>query len=132
MQRSTATRTRNLATALVISVTLACAALLSGCPPPQKASAARSGEFIAESNKFLDFGDKFDIRDKVVYPATKTEGLRDPTTFVTDRKLAELRCTWCHECGFRRAFDLERYSTPDWQPLYRGEMWKPMCSACSA
>lgn len=126
MQRISATYARNLAAAPASVMALAVAALLSGCPPPEKANSAAPGEFIAESNKFLDFGDNFDIRDKVVYPETQTEGLSNPTTFVTDRKLTELRCTWCHECGFERAFDLERYGTAYWQPLYRGEMWKPI------
>lgn len=101
-------------------------AALTGCPPPKPENVASKGVFVAESNRIYDRGDSFDIKDRIEYPATKTEGMQNASTDVTDRELAMARCTWCHECGFNEAFDVARYSKPGWSPYYRGEQWLPI------
>jgi hypothetical protein len=99
---------------------------LAGCPPPPQENVEKQGEFVAMTNRVFDRGDGFDLHDRIVYPETKTEGLVEVKTDITDRALTMARCTWCHECGFKEVFDAERYGKPGWTPLYRGEDWNPV------
>lgn len=100
--------------------------LLAGCPPPPPQNVEKQGEFVAAPNRIFDRGDGFNLRDAIVYPETKAQGLTEVRTDITDRALAMARCSWCHECGFKEVFDTERYGKPGWSPLYRGEEWNPV------
>ena len=100
--------------------------LVTGCPPRSESQSAPAGVFVASVNKLYDRGDGFDLRDRVIYPAVKGEGLENADTNVTNRQLTMYRCTWCHECGFKQAFDAGHYGQPGWAPRYKGEQWRPV------
>jgi hypothetical protein len=100
-------------------------ALLCGCPPDSRLQTEGEpdpeGKFIATSNKLYDRDSPFDIRWEVEYPAN--EAGFDTALNVSNRQLALNRCTWCHECGFKKAFDFARYGTMQWRPRYIGQQW---------
>ena len=106
--------------------------LLAGCPPRSESQAAPSGVFVASANKLYDRGDGFDLRDRVIYPAVKGEGLESADTNVMNRQLTMYRCMWCHECGFQQAFDVGQYGQPGWAPRYKGEQWRPVVDRMAA
>jgi len=97
--------------------------LLAGCPPPQAAKEAEGTYLVANSKMYGD-DDRFDLRDTVVYPETRSEGVINPSLNVSDQELTIYRCTWCHECGFPKAFDWANYGTDKWSPRYVGEDWR--------
>src|SRR5688572_28715292 len=108
-------------TALVILLLLLC-----GCPPPDDGTTAGAdggvkGTYLAEGNKLFDAESPFDLRWTVVYPK-RDEGF-NPELGMSNRELAMARCTWCHECGFKDAFDYARYQSMEWKPRYVGEQW---------
>lgn len=98
-------------------------ALLAGCPPP-KATREAEGTYLVARSKMYGDDSQFDLRDTVVYPEVRTEGIQDPSVSVSDQQLTVNRCTWCHECGFQDAFDWEDYGAADWSPRYVGEEWQ--------
>ncbi len=100
--------------------------LFTGCPPAPPQNVEKQGEFVAAPNRVFDRGDGFDLGDSIIYPETKTEGLVESRTDITDRALTMARCSWCHECGFKEVFDSERFGKPGWTPMYRGEDWNPV------
>jgi hypothetical protein len=104
---------------------LGAALILCGCPPFTEQK-VKKGEFLAKPNKLYDRGEGFDIKDRIVYPAVKSEGLADSSTQKTNRELAMLRCGYCHGCGFDQAFDKARYGQPAWEPKYKGAEWQPI------
>jgi hypothetical protein len=99
--------------------------LLCGCPPPDDGSSRRAdgadGTYLAEGNKLFDSEAPFDLRWTVVYPE-REEGF-NPELGISNRELTMARCTWCHECGFKDAFDYARYQSMEWKPRYVGEQW---------
>lgn len=111
--------TFNAAAALIILLPLL------GCPPPKAAEEAE-GTYLAARSKMYGDDEAFDIRDTVTYPIPRTEGVTNPSTAVSDQELTMNRCTWCHECGFQRAFDWENYGHEEWAPQYTGEQWAPV------
>jgi hypothetical protein len=80
---------------------------------------------MASSNRlYADDGD-FDLRKRVIYFAEKKAF--DPSiTSIPDPEFTANRCSWCHECGFKRAWDIDNVGKPDWKPRYRGEAWGPI------
>jgi hypothetical protein len=94
---------------------------LLGCPPEPPREAQEAGTFLLSKNKLYDIGSDFDLRWKVVYPAT--EKTFDPSTNISNKELAQNRCTICHECGFEKAFDYAHFGQPGWAPQYKGQRW---------
>src|SRR5438128_3993845 len=88
-----------------LALTLAGLLLLAGCPPetPRTTQAELEakqadvhGTYYSAPNKLFDQDVKFDIRWNVTHqPQTDTF---NPGTNVSDRELAIMRCTHCHEC----------------------------------
>jgi len=115
-----------------VAATAAAIVFVAGCPPRSESQSAPPGVFVASANKLYDRGDGFDLRDRVIYPAVKGEGLENADTNVTNRQLTMYRCTWCHECGFQQAFDLRNYGQPGWAPRYKGEQWRPVVDRMAA
>jgi|GEM_PF-2506925 len=106
--------------ALVVAV-----GLLAGCPPPP-ATTDEEGTYLVASNRLWGDEADFDIRDTAVYPEAAREGLQNPSIGVSDQELTMNRCVWCHECGFKDAFDWEHYGSAEWSPRYTGEDWAPV------
>jgi hypothetical protein len=88
--------------------------LLVGCPPAQLVEQEREREV-------------FDIRDTVVYSdGNHFVKIKDYKPNMRDQELMLYRCTWCHGCGVKEAWDLEHYGSKDWAPRYIGEEWAPI------
>lgn len=100
-------------------------AMIAGCPP-QPTATDEDGTYLVASNKLWGDDDEFDIRDVAVYPKVRREGIQNPSIGVSDQELAQARCSWCHECGFKDAFDWDHYGSSDWAPRYTGEDWAPV------
>jgi hypothetical protein len=105
---------------------LAMLALLAGCPPLKQAKTVVEGKYLVLQNKLYSSEDPFDLKLEAVYPEPKTDGLISPELNVSDRELTMYRCTWCHECGFKAAWDWEHLGGTDWKPKYTGEQWQPV------
>lgn len=102
--------------------------LVAGCPPLDSTGANRGasegepGTYHFFANKLYDADAAFDIRDKVIYPRG-SDPPGDLRTNVSNRELAMNRCTRCHECGFKQAWDEENFGTAQWSPRYTGDEW---------
>jgi hypothetical protein len=81
-----------------------------------------AGTYLAAPNRLYDDDGEFDIRKTVIYEPV-VQGF-NPATNVTNKALTHYRCTWCHECGFQAAWDIENEDKPGWRPRYKGETWK--------
>ena len=99
--------------------------MIAGCPP-QTATTDEEGTYLVASNRLWGDESDFDIRDTAAYPEPRREGMQDPSLGVSDQALTMNRCSWCHECGFKVAFDWEQYGSADWSPRYTGEEWAPV------
>jgi hypothetical protein len=95
---------------------------LAGCPPSQPLHPEERGTFLAAKNKLYDQNSEFDLRWNVVYPERSTQF--NPSINVSNQELAFNRCTNCHECGFKPAFDYDNYGKPGWKPKYKGQQWQ--------
>jgi len=102
--------------------------LLHSCKPlVHQTTAATQGTYLVSDGKLYMSDEVFDLKDEAKYPQPKMEGLVNPTIYgITDRELTMYRCTWCHECGFKQAWDWDHYGSKDWKPRYRGEQWQPV------
>ena len=105
---------------------LAALAIFAGCPPMKQAKTAVEGKYLVRHDKLYSSEDPFDLKLEAVYPKPVIDGMISPDTNVSDRELATYRCTWCHECGFKAAWDWEHLGSPDWKPKYKGEQWQPV------
>ena len=97
------------------------AILITGCPPNKPLDAQEEGTFVVSRNKLYDQSSDFDLRWTAVYPK-KEEGF-NPSINVSNQELTFNRCTSCHECGFKPAFDYDNYGKPGWDPRYTGQQW---------
>jgi hypothetical protein len=96
----------------------------TGCPPEKSLIRQEAGSFLVASNKLYDESSDFDLRWTAMYP--KQNKSFDPSLNVSNKELSQGRCTRCHECGFRKAFDLDHYGQPTWAPVYKGNQWEPI------
>lgn len=102
---------------------------LGSCQPLPRAQTptAKAGTYMVSEGKLFLSDDVFDLKYQAVYPQPKQDGLTNPTIYgITDRELTMYRCTWCHECGFKQAWDWDHYGSKDWKPRYRGDQWQPV------
>lgn len=111
-----------LATGLLAWATIASIS----CQPLERGDESVEGAYLVAGNKLFYSDEVFDLRLPAVYPTPKREGLQDPSVQVSDRDLTLNRCTWCHGCGFKAAFDWEHYGAANWNPRYRGQQWQPV------
>jgi hypothetical protein len=123
MAKRSRIQTYRLAAAFSVLAATVGLALLAGCPP-QRAAEETEGTYLVANSKMYGDDSQFDLRDTVVYPAARNEGMINPSLNVTDQELTIYRCTWCHECGFQDAFDWPNYGTDKWSPRYVGEDWR--------
>jgi hypothetical protein len=101
---------------------------LWGCTPePIERADTKPGHFTWDNTKLFASQEPFDLRLTVDYVQPRRDGLSDPAVFgISDRELTMRRCTWCHECGFQKAWDWEHYGSTAWKPVYTGEQWQPV------
>src|SRR5262249_27238260 len=109
------------ALALLLVVAGACC-----CAPmtPRYKQQQASGEYMVASDRLYQDDGAFDLRKKVVYAQTEGTTFNSDTN-VSNKLLTTYRCTWCHECSFPKAWDIEHVGQPGWQPRYRGKDWEP-------
>ena len=112
--------------ALAVGVLILAVVMVTGCPPMERSRKDKPGEYTVSSDKLLGRDNSFIISDTLVYKTVVREGMKHTRTDVTDRELAMVRCEWCHECGFLKAWDWENFGSDDWNPAYVGEEWGPI------
>lgn len=83
------------------------------------------GTFMASSNRLYEDDGDFDLRKTVVYYEPKA-GIDPTPTNLPTPEFTRNRCSWCHECGFKSAWDVDNFGKPEWSPRYRGEAWRPI------
>jgi hypothetical protein len=88
-------------------------------------SADSADTYYAQSNRLYDDDGSFDLRKRVVYEKTEAPKFNSELQ-VSNKVLTTYRCTWCHECGFPQAWDIDNVGKPGWHPRYKGEGWKPI------
>jgi len=123
MAKRTGIQTYRIAAAFNALAAATVLILLAGCPPEQ-ATRQAEGTYLAANSKMYGDDSQFDLRDTVVYPEARNQGVTNPSLNVSDQELTIYRCTWCHECGFEAAFDWANYGTDEWSPRYVGEDWR--------
>lgn len=114
-----------LAGALLLS------SMLAFKPMPSRQQQPEEGVYVVAKSRLYDDDSQFRLDDTLVYHDLVEEGF-DPSINQTNKDMAlghdgrTGRCTKCHECGFERAWDMEHYETPEWNPTYVGEQWQPI------
>lgn len=103
--------------------------------PPRQDVAEPEGVYVVSKNRIADNDGQFNITDKLIWRELVEKGY-DPSLDMTNKQLTlgtestYSRCTRCHECGFKEAWDWENYwgenRTEDWNPTYSGEEWRPV------
>ncbi|MCB1218537.1 hypothetical protein KDL44_14225 [bacterium] len=83
----------------------------------------QSQYLVDDARLYSNDGD-LGMKDILTYPKSVRKGPVNVSTGVPNRDLTIYRCTWCHECGFTRAFDYENFGTDEWNPQYVGEAWR--------
>jgi hypothetical protein len=102
------------------------AGLFCGCAPNSRAvheAIVRNGRGKPVE---LIQTEEFDIREAVVYPPAVSGKPSDDVDTVSWKTLARYRCTWCHDCGFKTAWDYAHFRIAGWNPKYRGAAWRPV------
>lgn len=107
-------------------------ALFANCTPLKSSkTAANEGKFEVNNASIYEQSGEFSLLDTVVYPEQTFKPfdsrINVPNKYLTlgDDKHSG-RCNRCHECGFDDAWDTKHYQTPQWNPRYKGEEWKPV------
>lgn len=109
-----------------VSVLVLAVVMVAGCPPMQRGTKDAPGEYTVSSDRLLGDNSDFNINDELVYKTAAQVGMRSTNTQVSDRELAMVRCEWCHECGFLRAWDWDNFGSAGWNPDYVGDEWGPI------
>jgi len=110
---------------------IAALTVFANCTPLKSSRDNSKGKFEVSNASIYEQNSEFSLLDEVVYPK-QTEKTFDSRINVPDKYLTlgdatrSVRCTRCHECGFEQAWDMDHYQTPDWNPRYRGDEWKPV------
>ena len=118
---------RTLFDAIVTAAVVMAVTLLAGCPPNEAPKYNDEvGTYTVSKARLLGRDNTFSLKDELVYPEGINRGMDTTSLNLTDKRLAEVRCSWCHECGFEEAWDWKNYGSSEWSPRYVGEEWGPI------